>query len=318
MGYNKVGLVLGGGGAKGAYQVGVYKALHENHLTEDIQLFCGTSIGAINSVLFTLDDVSKMEKIWLSLNKDVILSKKKLSQYLDMVKLKNISVYSRSGFLSLLEDNINLEDVSNSPIELYAVATPIRNEFAQTVFQLNGKSPEMIKDILLASSAIPGVFEMVKINGVYYMDGYRISNVPTKIAVTKGCDLVYVVPLGKRDNLTEDSYPDATIIDFKHPSFDDLGFYNGTLGFDPQLIEERINLGYECAAALIKYLRKIGVITATKKDKLYAFIKKLVFKKKHLRNKKNYYSLEDIGIHRVSTNKHKDEISEEDFYAKDH
>ena len=43
----------------------------------------------------------------------------------------------------------------------------------------------MIRDVLLATSAIPGVFEAVKINGVYYMNGYRISNVPTQIASTR-------------------------------------------------------------------------------------------------------------------------------------
>ena len=316
MKYKKVGLVLGGGGAKGAYQIGVFKALVENHLCDEIQLLSGTSIGAINSVLFVEDDINKAIKIWESLDKDTILTKKKLSQYLDFSNLKNISVYSRQGFLNLLQDNINLEDIAKQDREIYVVATPLKNQFAQTVFCLNNQKPNMIKDILLASSAIPGIFESVKIKGVYYMDGFKITNVPVKVAVTKGCDLVYVVPLGRRNNPDATSFPDATIINFKHPSFDDLSFNSGTLGFEPELIKERIELGYQSAKTLIAYLRSIGVITVTRKEKIYSAIKKLVYKKKYLQTHKKYYSLEDIGIYRVSLVENKKELSEEEVYDK--
>lgn len=317
MKYKKVGLVLGGGGAKGAYQVGVYKALYENNLTEDISILCGTSIGAINCVLFTLDDIDKICHVWENLNKDKVLTKKKLSEYFDLKKFKNISIYSRQGFLNLLNDNIDLEELSKLDKDIYVVVTPIRNQFAQTVFRLNGQTPEMIRDVLLATSAIPGVFEAVKINGVYYMDGYRISNVPTQIALTKGCDLVYVVPLGKKDNPDVNSYPNSTIINFKHPSFDDLSFTSGTLGFDPKLIEERIELGYQSANALINYLRSIGVIRVTRKEKFYHFVKRMVYGKKYLSRIKKYYSLEDIGIYRVAPSKDKPELSEEEVYGED-
>lgn len=316
MKYKKVGLVLGGGGAKGAYQIGVFKALYENNLAKDISLLCGTSIGAINCVLFTTKDIDKMTNVWLNLNKDKILMKKKFSEYFDLSKLKSISIYSRQGFLNLLDEHIDLDDVSNNS-EIYVVATPIRNQYAQTVFKLHGEDPDTIKNILLATSAIPGIFEAIKIKGVYYMDGYRISNVPTHIAVTKGCDLVFVVPLGKKDNPDANSFPNTTIIDFKHPSFENLSFSNGTLGFDSKFIEERMELGYQSANALINYLRSIGVLTITKKEKFYHFVKKTVYGKKYLQQFKKYYSLEDIGIYRFAPSKEKPDLSEEDVYGKD-
>ena len=64
-------LVLAGGGAKGSYQVGVYKALRELDWRPDI--ITGASVGSLNGILFTLDAVAEAEKLWLSLDdKDVI------------------------------------------------------------------------------------------------------------------------------------------------------------------------------------------------------------------------------------------------------
>lgn len=58
------GLVLAGGGGKGAYQVGVIKALTERGWQDKIVGVSGSSIGSLNVVLFAQDDVVKMEAIW--------------------------------------------------------------------------------------------------------------------------------------------------------------------------------------------------------------------------------------------------------------
>src|SRR6266404_2794406 len=61
----RIGLVLGGGGAKGAYQVGVYKALCEAGI--DASAFgciAGTSVGALNALLFAVKNVEDAEKMW--------------------------------------------------------------------------------------------------------------------------------------------------------------------------------------------------------------------------------------------------------------
>lgn len=61
-----LGLVLSGGGAKGAYETGVWKALDEAGLTKDVVAISGTSIGAINAAMFScIGNTGEVERIWL-------------------------------------------------------------------------------------------------------------------------------------------------------------------------------------------------------------------------------------------------------------
>ena len=64
---DKIGLVLSGGGAKGAYEVGVYKALSAMGADEYINIIAGTSVGALNAVLFESKGAEYSENMWRSL-----------------------------------------------------------------------------------------------------------------------------------------------------------------------------------------------------------------------------------------------------------
>lgn len=66
MGTTCRGLVLAGGGAKGSYQVGAYRALKELGWQPDI--ITGTSVGCLNAALFVLDKVSEAEELWKNLD----------------------------------------------------------------------------------------------------------------------------------------------------------------------------------------------------------------------------------------------------------
>lgn len=59
------GLVLAGGGAKGSYQVGVYKALNELDWRPGV--IAGTSVGCLNGALFALDDWELAQEMWLTI-----------------------------------------------------------------------------------------------------------------------------------------------------------------------------------------------------------------------------------------------------------
>lgn len=59
-----IGLVLSGGGAKGAYEVGVWAALEEYGLTGQISIISGTSVGALNAALFACNDAQKARELW--------------------------------------------------------------------------------------------------------------------------------------------------------------------------------------------------------------------------------------------------------------
>lgn len=59
-----VGLILSGGGAKGAYEIGVFKALEDLGLADTVTGVAGTSVGALNSILFVNRDIKKAVQIW--------------------------------------------------------------------------------------------------------------------------------------------------------------------------------------------------------------------------------------------------------------
>ena len=282
----KVGLVLGGGGGKGSYQVGVYKALKDNKLIKDIKGISGTSIGALNILLFANQDVDTAEKVWANLSRKDVLTTKKLKDYL---KFSNFSLLSREGMLKIFKDNVNFDTVSRSKVELYVSVANVTEQKGE-YFSLNNKDTQDIIDYISASSAIPAVFEKVKIGNCYYSDGFAYDNLPVNILKEKGYNFLYVVPLSSLHEPNETTYPDVTIINFKDDIFDRLGRIDGTFGFDGELSKERVELGYNNATKLIELLRKEGVIAQTFKEKIRKIYLKLTKKYKP----KKYYSLKDL------------------------
>ena len=82
----KTAVVLSGGGAKGSYQLGVWKALRELHIKYDI--VTGTSIGALNGVLMCEKSYFKAKEIWKRINMEYLLNElPKSNKSLDIVKL---------------------------------------------------------------------------------------------------------------------------------------------------------------------------------------------------------------------------------------
>ena len=83
-----LGLVLSGGGAKGAYEVGVWSVLHEVGLTKDIVTISGTSIGAVNAALFaSWPDPKGAERLWLENLGKVFVPNEKILQLASEKKL---------------------------------------------------------------------------------------------------------------------------------------------------------------------------------------------------------------------------------------
>ena len=96
----KIGLVLGGGGGKGAYQIGVWKALREYKVDKYITYVSGTSIGSLNSLLFLGGDLDKAIHVWSNITRETALTKKSVKE----IFFKK-SLYSRDGFIELADYN---------------------------------------------------------------------------------------------------------------------------------------------------------------------------------------------------------------------
>lgn len=287
----KIGLVLGGGGAKGAYQAGVLKALKEYKILKHVDCISATSIGALNSMKVLEKDIDGCLDIWKNVNKDIAMSKSSL-----LTKIKTKSIFSRDGFIKLAEEKINFKKVSKSKIDCYVVATPISKKVkdAPCEFLVNGKEKQDILSYLLASSALPVVFEPVVINGIKYMDGYGISNTPVETLKNKGCNVIFVVPLKDTSDASKYSDDETFIIDFVSTT-NDQGIKDGTLDFVSSRCIERIEQGYIVAKTLLDKLireRAIGI----------RWYQKIIvsFKNRFSKNKrKNYYALTKEEIDKI-------------------
>lgn len=288
----KIGLVLGGGGGKGAYQIGVWKALREYKIDKYINYLSGTSIGSLNSLLFLTGDLENAINVWSNITRETALTKKSVKE----IFFKK-SLYSRDGFIDLAEKNVDFDKISNSKIKSFVTATPVSKnvEGAPTNFCLNGKSKSDILNYVLASSAIPVIFEPVVINGIKYRDGYMVDNNPVKVLKDQGCKLIFVVPLKEFSVANECADEDTLIIDFVSP-YNDYGIIDGTLDFVSERAKMRMNHGYELAKQLIEQVINDGVIAVTFKQKVRAMFLKF---KNRKTEKKYYYSLsKEVVRHR--------------------
>jgi NTE family protein len=180
----RIALVLGGGAAKGFAHIGVIKALEAQGIQPEI--IVGASAGSLVGVLYAAgNDGFALQRIALDLNESMF------SDY---------SLPDR-GFLKgeALQQFVN-KTVQNRPLEklnriVAVVATDLQSGEA-VAFQ-RGDTGMAVR----ASSAVPGVFQPVRINGRDYVDGGVVSPVPVKIARRLGADIVIASDISAKPSL---------------------------------------------------------------------------------------------------------------------
>ena len=188
----KTGLVFSGGGGKGAYEIGVWKALEEYGTDRMVGAVSGGSVGGLNGALFIHGDYFAAEKLWKSIDTDKILqldlaeiAKKvvtalAVSPIPGMNKAKFLSNaaawlkgkgwFTRDGLIRLIEESGVCPVLESSAIPFH-VCVLNGNTGRLEYPRLNGKPKEEVSLWLLATSAIPGIFGSVDINGSEYYDG---------------------------------------------------------------------------------------------------------------------------------------------------
>lgn len=283
-----IGLVLSGGGAKGAYEAGVIAALWDLGLSKNISVVSGTSIGVANALMFCMDDREMVEECWKTLNysqfmtfqdllKNKVISKLfKLwrSSHDDLkVNVKNddqeAGIVSQETIREFVKKYIDMAKLKKTKIQLYGCAFNVNHQ-EPVYFHLNDYSEEEIIDISIASCAIPHVFSPISINGESYVDGgyhnpfefeYKVDNVPLKPLVENHeCDVIIIVHLDYLDDVDYKLYPNKVIIEV-FPSVP-LELMNGmgTLNLFQDTIHKRLDLGYRdamvtLAPLLMAYIR---------------------------------------------------------------
>lgn len=169
-------LALCGGGGKGAYQIGVWKALDELGIFNKIKAVSGTSVGALNAVLMAIGDFDNAKKIWNNIEKEDLLS---INENMDQ------GLCSREGLISVIK-NVPLSELRFS-IPVYINIHDIDSDSTRSI-QINQLPENEIVDYLLASSAMPIVYGPVNIQEKKYIDGgfTEAGNVPIDVLYKNG------------------------------------------------------------------------------------------------------------------------------------
>ena len=247
-----LGLALEGGGAKGAYEIGAYRALTELGYRFDV--ICGVSIGAINAALLAQGDCDRAAEFWETMSNDDLFSQKDQG-FLEVINRQvnlntlsalkeNIKTALENGGIdtsrirAFLEKNIDPVRLLASPVDygMIAVAFP---ELQPLIAYKKDMTPENVIDHVLASATFPG-FQQTAIGDKKYLDGGLYDACPYNELLRYGCDKVIAVRLNGFGILhpIKDKDKDKVVQIF--PS-DQLG---PVMRFDPATSRRNIQMGY--------------------------------------------------------------------------
>ncbi|MCR5219352.1 patatin-like phospholipase family protein [Treponema sp.] len=338
----KIGLCLSGGGAKGAYEAGVWLAMQQMHLDKNVTAVSGTSVGALNAALFTNVSPYQVKKLWkneigfesvltpdfdkyadiISLildytrsltalyneYKDGLLTEDSpfletlekagsdiatsiatyLKDYFDSGKAAK-GLFSRSKLTDIIEESIDFESLAGNPVKIYVtclkkhnLAKKIMNisifgwqDYSETFILNEQTSQDNVTRLLLASSAMPAVFDTVHLDtsvikygkplnseGEYIDGGFENAggqNIPVDpLLEDKNVETVIVVYLRSESSLGKSMVSKSNtklkgkkLIEIV-PS-EPLGdIVHGTLNFNDSQIDNLILLGYKDARKVLK------------------------------------------------------------------
>ena len=290
---HRMGLVLSGGGGKGAYQAGVWKAMEETGLSRYVTAFSGTSVGALNAFLFSCADAKIAEEVWLGITSSDILHIETTPAFslfskmgirpspaqLDFLdSMLRHGIFSRKGLTRILDRHLTDDRLRSATGKIFATCTSMKFPFTTPVpFRLDDLPAEKAQRILLASSAIPVVFRAETIDGEPYIDGYFSDNTPIAPAVGAGCDVVVAVFLNRSEAVSAADFPGTRIIPI-YPAEDIGGFFDGVLDFTS--IPEKIQRGYEDALRIFAPAARI--VDARKK--ISFLMEKFAYSREDFRN----------------------------------
>lgn len=239
------GLVLAGGGTRGAYQVGVWKALQE--LNIKITAITGASIGALNGALFLQNDFNSVVKLYENIKIKNIMNVKNINEQKNIFDLSNIfnlaSNYTKQKGIDnkplreLINQYIDIDKIYNSEIDFGLVTYSVKNKTPLQKFK-NEIPKEKMVDYLLASSSFP-IFKPQVIDGEEYYDGGLYDNIPSNMLIEKGYKNIIIADIAgmghSRKSINKDTYIKVIV-----PS-EDLG---GIFEFNHERIINNIKLGY--------------------------------------------------------------------------
>ena len=249
------GIVLEGGGAKGAYQIGAWKALREAGIR--IKGIAGASVGSLNGALICMDDLEKAEEIWKNIEYSRVMDvsdetikalKRKDFKALNMQEILNSGVqfikdggFDVTPLKNLIAEVVGDESrIRESDRELFAVTYSV-SEHRELAVDVRKGEEGSVKDMLLASAYFMA-FKNEKLGGKRYRDGGGLNNVPLGVLLDKGYEDIIVIRIygWGFDSEKVPKIPEGVNVYHIAPR-QDLG---GILEFDKKQSRKNMTLGY--------------------------------------------------------------------------
>lgn len=248
----KRGLVLEGGGAKGAFHAGAIKALDERGYK--FQGVTGTSIGAINGAFVASQDIPGLLAMWenlvpsqvLDVDDDMVarfisgeLKRDGLIYFLKLfgktIKNRGLSIEKAEKFLDCLIDE---KKIRESPVDYGLVTVSVTDKWSP-VELFKEEIPEgLLKKYIIASAYFPA-FKRDEIDGKVFMDGGIYDNLPINPLIRRGYNEIFAVRT--MSTMPHKKVVDSTVtINYIIPS-EPLG---RTLTFTNDSVKHNLNLGY--------------------------------------------------------------------------
>ena len=233
-------LVLAGGGARGSYQVGVWRALTE--LGWNPQIITGTSVGSLNGAMFALDLYETARDMWTSIRSQDVMelpeetrNLTELHQFLrDVVRAGGMDVTPLEEIVERVLD----EDALRASSIRFGLVTVEKRGLKPRELPLEEIPKGKVKDYLLASAACFPALRAKQIDGVQFLDGGYRDNMPTALAQKMGAEELVCVDLeGVGITLPNRTGLPTTMV----RSYWELG---DILHFDPDTARRNIELGY--------------------------------------------------------------------------
>ncbi|NLY46778.1 MAG: patatin-like phospholipase family protein [Tissierella sp.] len=273
-----IGLVLEGGGARGSYHVGAYKAILEEGIK--IDGITGTSIGGLNAAMIIQGDFDICCDLWENISYSMVINTNDEEiEHLRQLKLNKEDLktlveklkiiigergFDITPFKELLDTYIDEDKIRNSPIDFGLVTVNLTDFKAHEVFKEDIPYGSL-KDYLLASAYLP-VFKSEKLGGKVFLDGGFYDNLPFKMLQNKGYDKLILVRTHARGftRKIDKANQDITVIS---PS-DDIG---RTYTFEADTCKRNMELGYYDALRALRNLKGQKYYVLPNEDKNFYF-----------------------------------------------
>ena len=192
-------LVLSGGGSKGSYQIGVWKALRELNIKIDI--VTGTSAGALNAALITQNTYRRAIDTWKKINLNILFGEDAIesNEIVDLYKMYGEKFLKDGGM-----DTTKIQKIIKNALKTKKFYKS-KIDFGLVTFSLTNKKPmeltksqikqHLLDDYLMASATCFPAFQKKEINGEEFIDGGYYDNLPINLAIKMGADEIIAVDL---------------------------------------------------------------------------------------------------------------------------